>query len=213
MAQRIVAELGRPETPDETAARKAESSRVYRSSQTARNLVAALIVTVAVVAVIFFAVPRGTLAEADPIDVTAVAAQVADTEGQPIVAPDMGEGWVANLAQLDDVGGLRAFAVVWAQDDDQGTSFVRVAQGFEADAGWPARVLTGAAVGETVVIDGIDWIRYEISDAQRAGNISAALSTQAGADTVIVYGSDDASLETAAASIADDVSALREETP
>ena len=47
---RIVAELGRPETPDETAARKAESSRVYRASQNTRNLVAALLVTLAVVA-------------------------------------------------------------------------------------------------------------------------------------------------------------------
>jgi hypothetical protein len=40
-AQRVVAELGRPETPEETAARKAESSRVYRSSQNFRNLIAA----------------------------------------------------------------------------------------------------------------------------------------------------------------------------
>ena len=46
---RIVAELGRPETPDETAARKAESSRVHRESQNTRNLVAALIVTIAIV--------------------------------------------------------------------------------------------------------------------------------------------------------------------
>ena len=43
MAQhpRIVAELGRPETPDETASRKAESSRVYRASQNTRNLIVA----------------------------------------------------------------------------------------------------------------------------------------------------------------------------
>ena len=55
---RVVAELGRPETPSETAARKAESSRVYRSSQTFRNLIAALLASVAVVLVIAFAVPR-----------------------------------------------------------------------------------------------------------------------------------------------------------
>ena len=38
---RVVAELGRPETPDETAARKAASSAAYRSSKTVRNLVVA----------------------------------------------------------------------------------------------------------------------------------------------------------------------------
>ena len=47
---RVVAELGRPETAAETAARKAESSRVYRSSQTTRNLIAALLVTIAMLA-------------------------------------------------------------------------------------------------------------------------------------------------------------------
>ena len=42
---RVVAELGRPETPDETAARKAASSAAYRSSKTVRNLVVALLVS------------------------------------------------------------------------------------------------------------------------------------------------------------------------
>ena len=65
----IIAELGRPETPDETAARKAASSKAYRSSQTVRNLVAALAVTLAVVAVIIFAVPRGEPVERAPLDV------------------------------------------------------------------------------------------------------------------------------------------------
>ena len=39
----IVAELGRPETPDETAERKAETSRKHRAGQTTFNLVVALI--------------------------------------------------------------------------------------------------------------------------------------------------------------------------
>jgi hypothetical protein len=44
-AKRVVAELGRPETPEEEAARRAENSRLYRQRKTVNNLVYSLIVT------------------------------------------------------------------------------------------------------------------------------------------------------------------------
>ncbi len=210
---RIVAELGRPETPDETAARKAESSRIYRSSQSFRNLIAALIVTLAIVVIIIFVVPRGTPSAKDPIDVPGIAADVASSVGRAAVAPDLGEGWVVNLAQLDDTGGLRAWNVVFAQDEQHGVGFLRVAQGFDADPAWPTRVLGGAAVGQTMTVDGIVWDRFEITDPSRAGNITGAISTVAGPDTILIYGTaDDASFESAAASVAEEVRQLREET-
>jgi hypothetical protein len=53
---RIVAELGRPETPEETAARKAENSRKHRENQTLRNLVFALLSSLAVVLVLVLVV-------------------------------------------------------------------------------------------------------------------------------------------------------------
>src|SRR3546814_6486486 len=82
---RVVAELGRPETPEETAARKAESSRIYRSSQSFRNLIAALVVTLIVVAVVIFGVHRGDVAEAPEIDVAAEASDLSDTLGRPVL--------------------------------------------------------------------------------------------------------------------------------
>ena len=45
----IVAELGRPETPEETAARKAENSRKRRANQTAFNLIVATIASLGIV--------------------------------------------------------------------------------------------------------------------------------------------------------------------
>ena len=97
---------------------------------------------------------------------------------------------------------------------DEEAGFLRVAQGFDADPAWTTRVLSGASVDGTVTIDGVEWDRYDIPDPARAGNISAALSTSAGADTILVYGStDDETLELAAASLADQVLELREGTP
>jgi hypothetical protein len=207
---KIVAELGRPETPDETAARKAESSRIYRSSQNTRNLIAALLVTLAVVAVIIFGVPRGTPPEAEPIDVAAVAQSVESAEGRPVLVPDVPEEWLVNRASIEG-DATPAWTIVYVPDET--TGFLRIAQGFDADPAWTTRVLNGAAVGDTVTIGGIEWDRYEIADPSRAGNVSAALSTQAGTDIVLVYGStDDATLQQAAASVADQIVGLRAQT-
>jgi len=213
MAQkpRVVAELGRPETPDEAAARKAESSRVYRASQNTRNLIAALLVTLAVVATIVLAVPRGELPPAEPIDVAAVAAEIETAERRTVVVPDVPDEWIVNRASIEG-DSTAAWTIVYVPDEEAG--FLRVAQGFDADPAWTTRVLSGASVDGTVTIDGVEWDRYDIPDPARAGNISAALSTSAGADTILVYGStDDETLELAAASLADQVLELREGTP
>ena len=118
MAQnpRVVAELGRPETPDETASRKAESSRIYRSSQNTRNLVAALLVTLAVVAVIIFAVPRGAPPAADPIDVAAVAESISSAVSGPAMTRSRKRTIssrsrvIRRVAMAPNVGNVRAHA-------------------------------------------------------------------------------------------------------
>ena len=207
---RVVAELGRPETPDETAARKAESSRIYRSSQTFRNLLAALIATLVVVAVVFFGVPRGEPVQPDKIDVAEVSDRLSTAYDRTVISPDVPDSWRVNAAQLegDDVS---AFTIVYAFG---GTSALRVAQAFEPDPSWASRTLSGETPDGTETIDGITWDRYEIGDPSRAGNISYALSTTAGTDTVMIYGSTDADTAAlAAASVADQIRELEEAAP
>lgn len=209
---RVVAELGRPETADETAARKAESSRVYRASQNTRNLIAALLATLAVVLVIVFAVPRGTPPAPEPIDVAGIAADVSRSEGRTAISPAMSDAWTVNRAGIETSGEVRAWTIVYAPSDEDRRGFLRVAQGFGADEAWPARVLFGAAPDGTSTIAGVTWDRYDL-DPSRTGNVSVALVTSAGADTVIIYGAADAeSLEDAATSVAEQVIALREES-
>lgn len=212
-APRIVAELGRPETSEETAARKAESSRVYRSSQNARSLVAALLVTLVVVAVIVFAVPRGTPPPAEPVDVAAAAARVGDAEGRVTLTPAPPTDWVATRASVDGDGSIAVWTVLFTPTSEEVPGYLRVAQGFDADAAWPARMFSGAAPQKTVTLGGVRWDRYDL-DASRTGNISIALATTAGPDTILVYGTaaDDA-LEQAAASLSDQIRTLREENP
>ncbi|QPE03756.1 DUF4245 domain-containing protein [Microbacterium schleiferi] len=209
--ERIVAELGRPETPEETAARKAESSRIYRSSQTFRNLIAALVITLGIVAIVIFAVPRGEPAEREPIDVAAVAEEVSLTlDGSTAIVPVVPDTWLVNAATVagDDP---RTWTVLYVPEGDAG--FVRVAQGFGADPTWPTRELSGADTAGTTVIDGVEWTEYDIPDPARAGNISAALSTTAGPDTILVYGATTPdALRVIAASLADQIIAADEES-
>lgn len=211
MMARIVAELGRPETPEETAARKAESSRVYRASQTFRNLIAALLVTVAVVAVVIFAVPRGTPAPAPRIDVVAEAAATGDALGRPVLAASVPDDWYINAATIEG-GTVQAWTVVYAPDDDRG--FLRVAQGFDAGETWPAEVLSGASASGTVTIDGVQWSEYRIASPERAENISYALGTVAGTDRFLIYGSAAPELAaTVARSLAPGILDMQKDTP
>ncbi|MCC4906805.1 DUF4245 family protein [Microbacterium sp. cx-59] len=209
-SDRVVAELGRPETPDETAARKAESSRIYRSSQTFRNLIAALIATLVVVAVVFFGVPRGTPVAPVAIDVAEVAQRISAAYERPVIVPDVPDDWSVNAAQLegDDVS---AFTIVYAFGDTNG---LRVAQAFDPDPAWASRTLSGETPDGTDTIDGITWDRYEISNPSRAGNISLALATSAGSDQILIYGNTDAdTAASVASSLTDQITALREESP
>jgi hypothetical protein len=206
---RIVAELGRPETPEETATRKAASSRAHRDSQNVRNLIAALLVTLAVVLVVIAGVPRGSVPDAGQIDVVAVADRVAAAEDRLIVVPEVPEAWRVNGASIEG-DGVRAWTVVYAPP----RGFLRVAQGFDADEGWPSRVLSGRAPSGSTTIDGVPWDVYEISDASAVGNVSYALSASAGDDTILIYGSTSPETAAVAASgLTEQLRALSEETP
>lgn len=190
--QRVVAELGRPETPEETAARKAAASQRYRSSKTFQNLIAAMIVCVGVVAVVIIGVPRGTPPEQAQPDVVAEAAEAAEAVGHPVIVPEAPASWAVNSARIE--GGV--WRVVYAPK----TGFVRASQAFNAPDGWATKTMGGFAPNGEVEIDGITWEVYDLP--QPIDNISYGLATQAGSDTILIYGLTDA--ETAA-EIADDL--------
>ena len=183
--QRVVAELGRPETPDETAARKAESSRVYRSSQTFRNLIAAIIVTVVVVFIVIFGVPRGELPERESIDPAPIAEQASESLGRSVIVPAVPSDWRVNIAEVSSDGGSSSWSIAYVPDDE---GFIRFAQAFDTDELWARSALAGTAPTETLQIEGVEWDVFEPADPSRAANISYALGTQAGADYVLLYG-------------------------
>lgn len=183
----VVAGINRPETPQETAARKAESSRIYKSSQTARNLIAAMAVTLGVVAIVVFGVPRGAPVEQPPLDVAAVAVNAEVSLERDLVVPEIPEDWRFIAAEV--VGGnVKTWNVTMAPIGAEDRGFLRLAQAADTDASWASVPLRGAQATDTVTIDGIDWDAYGITNPEASGNISYALGTQVGTDYLLLYG-------------------------
>lgn len=200
---RIVAELGRPETAEESADRKAESSRLYRERKTPSNLVWALLASLGVVLLIVMITPRGDGAPRQNVDAVAAATDVASAYDVDPIVPVVPADWGVNQAALtSSTDGVAAWNVAYVPTE----GFIRLSQGFNADTAWTARTLDGSPPRDTTTIDGVEWTIYTNEDPTRYANVSYALSTTAGNDQVVIYGSSDASLiELIASSIAPQV--------
>jgi len=188
-AGRVVAELGRPETPEETAARKAESSRLHRQRQTVNNLVYSLIATLGIVLVIVLMVPRnnpGTVGKT--VDWKTVAAQGTGTEPEPLVAPDLPRGWTANAAELRTgaSSGIDDWHIGFITPDKQ---YVGLDQGFKADDTWVVTELDTIRATGSKKIDGVDWVVYDNrSGLSNNDNITYGLVASDGSSTIVLAG-------------------------
>lgn len=182
---RIVAELGRPETPEEAAARTALNRRLRRSRQTTRNLIASLAVCLGIVAVLVALVPRGAPVEQPQADYRAAARQAEDTAGLPLLAPAVPSSWRANAAELRRSGGVSSWYVGFVLP---GNAFLAYTEGITANPTWLANTLESAPPGGTVRLGGPTWRVYDQRDRADPGNVAYGLATALGSTDLVVYG-------------------------
>lgn len=183
---RVVAELGRPETPQETADRKARNRALRRSRQNFRNLIASLAACVGLVVVIVALVPRGAAPVDRDVDVASAVQQFGDTAGQPLVAPKVPAGWKANAAELRGSGDTASWYVGYVIG---GREYAGLNEGLPGTTGMLETVLDGAQPTGTTRIGGLPWRVYDRRVlGTDAGNVAYGLSTKIGAVVVAVYG-------------------------
>jgi hypothetical protein len=185
---RVVAELGRPETPQETAARKAENSLKHRQRQTLLNLVLALGASLLVVLVIVLIVPRSDAPMEPDIDVAPIAEQAQIASDDPLAVPELPEGWRANAAELrtSTVDGVTAWYVGYLTPSDE---YIGMYQGLEANPTWVAGLLERTLASGTTTIDGVEWTVYDNRDSgDDVGNARYGLTTEAGGSTFVLLG-------------------------
>lgn len=187
---RVVAELGRPETAEETAARKAENSRLYRQRKTVNNLVFSLLTTVGLALVIFFMVPQGDGSDRPAVDYTAVAAQAQLGTPQTLAVPALPDGWKANAAELRRSADGIAYWYIGLLTPDNG--YIGLSQGLDANERWTASQLESKTATGVTTVDGTEWTVYDHRDsAGSEGNVSYAMATTAGRSTYLVFGTAD----------------------
>ncbi|MBO1900707.1 DUF4245 domain-containing protein [Leucobacter weissii] len=227
----VVAELGRPETPAETAARKAENSRLYRQRKTVNNLVFSLIVTVALSIVIVLVVPRGTDTwSRHAVDVPAAASAAAASASRTLVAPEVPEGWLAKQAEVRSApsGDIRYWYIGYTTANG---AYAAVVQAFTETAApvddtWIAQQLEAQTPTGAERIGGLDWTVYDHPERNPdEANMIFGLETRVGDEAVLVYGTDAPGelralaaevsdrLDASAPAGADEAEAEAEETP
>lgn len=187
-APRVVAELGRPETPEETAARKAQDSRNYRSRKTVNNLVYSLLATLVVVLVVVLVVPRSDTSLVKPVDYHRVAAETQPGLDIQLADPDLPAGWRANSATWHSGGNdqVRSWYIGLLTPSNQ---FIGLTQAEGANPTWLADQLQSQLASGTTVIDGVTWDVYRNArPAADRGNFEYALVTASGASTYLLVG-------------------------
>lgn len=196
---RIVAELGRPETPEETASRKAETSRLHRANQTTLNLVAALVVCLGVVLLIVLVVVRPDPEPREPIDYAAIAEQAQPGIDEPLIGPALPAGWSANSAKLQTAAGVTSWYIGLITPS---TQFIALRQGIDANPTWLANQLEFSRASGAIDIDGVTWQLYDNRDRDDAGNLAYVMTAEHGDSTVLLFGTaPDSEFETLAASV------------
>jgi hypothetical protein len=208
--QRVVAELGRPETPEETAARKAQNSRLHRQRQTVLNLVLSLGASLLVVLVIVLLVPRSDTAMTRDVDVAPIAEQAQVASDDQLAVPELPEGWRANAAELrtSQVDKVTAWYVGYLTPSDE---YIGMYQGFDANPTWVAGLLARTLATGTTTIDGVEWTVYDNRDTgDDVGNAKYGLTTEAGDSTFVLLGTGTPEeFETLATALTPTIDALR----
>lgn len=184
-APRVVAELGRPETPQETADRRAEATRKHRQNQNFFNLIMALLASLAVVAVITLVVVRPDFSPDKSVDYQSAARN--SGAAVALAAPTVPSEWWSNSAEYNSspADGVARWSVGFVTASNL---FIGIKQGIDANPTWLANEVSGAQATGSMMIDGIEWTVYDRRRAKDAGLYAYALSTVTEHSTYVLYG-------------------------
>lgn len=186
----IVAELGRAETPQEIAERKAAASAARRNNQTILNLVIALAASLLVVFVIVVIVVRPDQSGAPrSVDWVSVAKDAQPSVSTKLVVPTLPKTWSANRAELVDAksspDGIASWQIGFLTPS---TQYIGLVQGIKADATWVSSQLQRKKSTGDESFGGFRWQVYDHRSDDHPGNLAYALVTTVGDSTVVLAG-------------------------
>jgi Protein of unknown function (DUF4245) len=182
----IVAELGRPETPEETAARKAESARNRRANQTPINLLLSIGASLVLVLFLVLVVVRPTAQTPSTVDWKRVAAEAQPTVAEPLARPVLGDAWTANNAELaTGADGIQTWYVGFITPQEQ---FIGLTQGIAANPTWVANQVAAKVATGTETIDGTTWTVFDYRASKDSGNLAFAMTADIAYSSIVLFG-------------------------
>lgn len=181
----VVAELGRPETPAEAAARRAAYSRKRRANQTVLNLALALGASLLIVLFLVTVVVRPDVAPDPGVNWVETAAEASAGSGLELIAPVLPPGWTANDARFEDEAGVPTWYIGFLTPAQQ---FIALNQGIDGNPTWLASVLRDADESGSTTIDTVRWTIYDRRDVESPGNYAYAMSAELDGSSIAMYG-------------------------
>ncbi len=170
----IAAELGRSETDEERAARKATEARQRRERTTLTNFLIALGASLLMVALIVQMVPRSEEPIDFGVDPAAAAELVEPNFGAPVLVPEVNAK--ANAAEVRTSSDqVQSWYIGWSNVGDEFLSFQ---EAVSANPGWVAKTFGDQLPDGAERIAGLNWQVYDNRDvADLVGNAHYGLVT------------------------------------
>jgi hypothetical protein len=172
-----------------------EKRRLRQQRQNMRNLVASLVVSLAIVALLILVIPRPGGNQVAPIDWQAIAGESQISAPGPLAVPKLDETWQANRADIREINGTTEWTIGLISSTDD---FVQIIQGFDAAESWVSTQVRGRmAEGESTLGAGatpVTWTVYDRSEVPNPGNRVWAVATPSGDGWIVVTGISQASV-------------------
>lgn len=174
--------------PSEFSARQDKKS-LRRQRSNMRNLVGSLVVSLAIVALLIFIIPRPGGNQVPPVEWKDVAASSQTSAPGPLLVPELDGTWRGNRADIRDNGGVIEWTVGLIGSGDE---FVQVIQGFGAGPAWVSTQVRGRGPdGETSLGAGLEqvtWAIFDRSSVTDPGNRVWSVAAETTTGWVVVTG-------------------------
>jgi hypothetical protein len=180
--------------PSEFTQRQNKKS-LRRQRQNMRNLVGSLVVSLAIVAVLIFIIPRPSGNQVPPVEWADVATSSQVSAPGELLVPRLDDTWLGNRADIRDSGGVTEWTVGLIGSGDE---FVQMIQSFDTGPEWVSTQVRGREPdGETRLGAGDEqvlWTIFDRSGVSDPGNRVWSLATETDTGWVVVTGLTQASV-------------------
>ena len=175
--------------------RRQEKRRLRQQRQNMRNLVGSLVVSLAIVAILIFIIPRPGGNQVPPVEWKDVAASSQLSAPGELVVPQLDETWLGNRADIRETAGVIEWTVGLIGSGDE---FVQVIQGFDAGPAWLSSQVRGREPGDHTSLglgsEQVTWTIFDRSQVTDPGNRVWSVAAETNTGWVVVTGLTQASV-------------------